>query len=377
MSRILFSALFSILTFAAWAQVLQPAKLTASLSKTELKVGDQVDVVFKATINEGWYIYTLDFDPECGPNLIEINLTKNAGFELVGKLRAIDDHKKYDESFECDVRIFEKTGEFRQTIKILSAAVKIAGEYEGQVCTTKEPNICVIYDGDFAIAGIKVGGAGQEQNPEPRTQNPEPQTTEEQTPVQPTSGFRTFDGPTLDKTILDGTPSIETDSFVGFLILAFFLGFTALLTPCVFPMIPMTVTFFLRDNQSRREGIRKAIIFGISIISIYTLVGTLVAFTLGGDFLNALSTHWAPNLFVFAIFIIFAMSFFGLFEINAPYQLVNKADQQAEKGGLTGIFFMAATLVLVSFSCTIPIVGNVLVLAANGQVMKPDRKSVV
>ncbi|MEJ0031112.1 MAG: cytochrome c biogenesis protein CcdA [Bacteroidota bacterium] len=127
----------------------------------------------------------------------------------------------------------------------------------------------------------------------------------------------------------------------------------------------------MRDNQSRREGIRKAIIFGISIIAIYTLVGTLVAFTLGGDFLNALSTHWAPNLFVFLIFIVFALSFFGLFEINAPYQLVNKADQQAEKGGLTGIFFMAATLVLVSFSCTIPIVGNVLVLAANGQIMKP------
>ena len=112
-------------------------------------------------------------------------------------------------------------------------------------------------------------------------------------------------------------------------------------------------------------------IFGISIIFIYTLAGTLFAVLLGAEGLNALATHWAPNLFVFATFIVFALSFFGLFEITAPYQLVNKADQQAEKGGLIGIFFMAATLVLVSFSCTLPIVGNVVVLAAGGQIIKP------
>jgi len=350
--------LFCLVTFATSAQVIQPAKIIASLSKTDLKVGDEVDVVFRTTIDEGWYAYTVDFDTACGPMPIEIKLTKNPGFQLVGKLRAINDHKKYDEIFECDVRIFEKQGEFRQTIKILSPSVKIAGEYEGQVCSKGS---CVGFDGDFSIKGIKVSG----------------ETIVVETPVQNDPESKRIDlptsthGPKLDPSILDGKPSIETESFTGFLILAFLLGFTALLTPCVFPMIPMTVTFFLRDNQSRREGVRKAIIFGVSIITIYTLVGTLVAFTLGGDFLNALSTHWAPNLFVFAIFIIFAMSFFGLFEINAPYQLVNKADQQAEKGGLTGIFFMAATLVLVSFSCTIPIVGNVLVLAANGQVMKP------
>ncbi|HRI80382.1 MAG TPA: thioredoxin family protein, partial [Cyclobacteriaceae bacterium] len=143
------------------------------------------------------------------------------------------------------------------------------------------------------------------------------------------------------------------------------------ITPCVFPMIPMTVTFFLKDNQTKREGVRKALIFGISIIVIYTLAGTLFAVLLGAEGLNALATHWAPNLFIFAIFIVFALSFFGLFEITAPYKLVNKVDQQAEKGGLVGIFFMAATLVLVSFSCTIPIVGNVVVLSAGGQIKKP------
>lgn len=364
MSRIfsLVFVLISLFSIASQGQVLQPAKLTASLSKTDLKVGDEVDVILTAAIDDGWYIYTLGFDSLCGPNLVEIKLKKNASFELVGKLRAIDDHKKFDEIFECDVRIFDKSGgQFRQTIKILSTSPKISGEYEGQVCT-KLDGRCIIYDGDFDIKNVKVKGASIAPQ-----DDPEPQVEETPKVESP----KTIGGPVLDKTILEGNPAIETESFIGFLVLAFILGFTALLTPCVFPMIPMTVTFFLRDNQSRREGIRKAIIFGLSIIGIYTLVGTLVAFTLGGDFLNALSTHWAPNLFVFAIFIVFAMSFFGLFEINAPYKLVNKADQQAEKGGLTGIFFMAATLVLVSFSCTIPIVGNVLVLAANGQILKP------
>jgi thiol:disulfide interchange protein DsbD len=136
-------------------------------------------------------------------------------------------------------------------------------------------------------------------------------------------------------------------------------------------MIPMTVTFFLRDNQSRKDGVRKAIIFGLSIIIIYTIAGTLFAFSFGAEGLNALATHWFPNLLVFVLFIVFALSFLGLFEINAPHQLVNKADRAAEKGGLAGIFFMSATLVLVSFSCTIPIVGNVLVLSAGGEVIKP------
>jgi thiol:disulfide interchange protein DsbD len=155
------------------------------------------------------------------------------------------------------------------------------------------------------------------------------------------------------------------------MLLAFILGLTSLITPCVFPMIPMTVTFFLKDNQPKKIGVRNAVIFGISIIVIYTIAGTVFALAFGAEGLNALATHWIPNLFIFVMFIVFALSFLGLFEINAPYKLVNKADQAAEKGGLVGVFFMSATLVLVSFSCTIPIVGNVLVLAAGGEVIQP------
>jgi thiol:disulfide interchange protein DsbD len=178
-------------------------------------------------------------------------------------------------------------------------------------------------------------------------------------------------GPILDTSILEGEPSSDSSSLLGYMALAFILGLTSLITPCVFPMIPMTVTFFLKDNQTKQTGIRNAVWFGVSIIVIYTIAGTLFALIFGAEGLNALATHWIPNLFVFFMFILFALSFLGLFEINAPYKLVNKADRAAEKGGIAGIFFMSATLVLVSFSCTIPIVGNVLVLSAGGQVIKP------
>ncbi len=181
-----------------------------------------------------------------------------------------------------------------------------------------------------------------------------------------------FKGPILDRSILENSEvDSQNESLWGYMIVAFILGLTSLITPCVFPMIPMTVTFFLKDDQSKARGIRMGIVFGISIIAIYTIVGTAFALLFGAEGLNALATHWLPNLFIFIIFIIFALSFLGLFEITAPHKLVNKADQAAEKGGYVGIFFMSATLVLVSFSCTLPLVGNVLVLAAGGEIVKP------
>jgi thiol:disulfide interchange protein len=364
-ARLIFLLLFIVLK-PALAQVLQPAKLTASASRSDVKAGDEIELIFTASIDKGWYIYSLGFDPECGPIPISIALEKNNTFEIAGELRAINDKKKHDEIFDCDVRIFEGKGEFRQKVRILSSNPSIKGTYEGQVCTEKEGK-CVLFDGDISIGGIKVIGA--------TTVDPVPAfpTDSSSQPVGQTEKDATggYSGPVLDESILEGESSLNNESFLGYLFFAFILGLTSLITPCVFPMIPMTVTFFLRDNQTRRAGVRKAIIFGFSIILIYTLAGSVFALALGADGLNALATHWAPNLFVFAIFIVFALSFFGLFEINAPYQLVNKADQQAEKGGLLGIFFMAATLVLVSFSCTIPIVGNVIVMAAGGQILKP------
>ena len=301
------------------------------------------------------------------------------GFALVGNLIAVNDQAKHDKIFNCDVRIFVNTGEFRQKIKILSPDLKLVGSYEGQVCSEVEGK-CVLFSGDLLFEKINVTGKVSENIQAPKESKKQDDPGIVQPSIVDTVKLEApanvikmdFKGPILDRSILDNSEvDSQNESLWGYMIVAFILGLTSLITPCVFPMIPMTVTFFLKDDQSKARGIRMGIVFGISIIAIYTIVGTAFALLFGAEGLNALATHWLPNLFIFVIFIIFALSFLGLFEITAPHKLVNKADQAAEKGGYVGIFFMSATLVLVSFSCTLPLVGNVLVLAAGGEIVKP------
>ncbi|HYG03123.1 MAG TPA: thioredoxin family protein [Chryseosolibacter sp.] len=377
--------LLSLISFSnAFSQVLKPVKWTFTASKSDAKVGDEIDLIFKATVDADWYIYATDFDPDCGPMLTEIFLNDPVNFETVGTFKAIGSTDKYDSIFGCDVKIFKESGEFRQRIKVTGTPLKISGSIEGQVCK----DVCIPFAEDFVFDKISVTGKSQKSAIK-KTETTPSGTTQEQKPTDKNSSDTVAaasvtiekakasnfplenKGPQIDRTILEGEPDDENTSIAGYMLLAFILGFTSLITPCVFPMIPMTVTFFLKDDQPRKVGIRNAVIFGLSIIVIYTIAGTIFAFSFGADGLNALATHWIPNLFVFVMFIVFALSFLGLFEINAPYKLVNKADRAAEKGGLVGIFFMSATLVLVSFSCTIPIVGNVLVLSAGGEVIKP------
>jgi thiol:disulfide interchange protein len=345
------------------AQVLEPAQWEVKPSTTSAKAGDIVDIRFSVTIDKNWYLYSNEFPCEDGPMKATFSFTPHSSYELVDGVLAVNPIAKHDDIFDCEVKIFKSKGEFIQKVRVLGSPVKISGTYDYQVCSDVDGK-CIPFDDVFSITNIQVSGGVQAVDPLPSS-TPVPIPTGSTTPSGETKG------PVLDKSILDGEATIREESLLGYLVFAFILGLTSLITPCVFPMVPMTVTFFLRDNQSKKEGIRKALIFGVSIIFIYTLAGTLFAVLLGAEGLNALATHWAPNLFVFVTFIVFALSFFGLFEINAPYQLVNKADQQAEKGGLIGIFFMATTLVLVSFSCTLPIVGNVVVLAAGGQIIKP------
>jgi thiol:disulfide interchange protein len=159
---------------------------------------------------------------------------------------------------------------------------------------------------------------------------------------------------------------MESQSFIGFLTTAFLAGFASIFMPCIYPIMPMTVSYFTKQSH----GTRKAMIYGLSIMLIFALIG-LAAVPFGAAFPNFISTHWIPNLIFFIIFIVFGLSFFGLFEIVLPHETVNKVDGMADKGGLMGIFFMALTLVLVSFSCTVPIVGSLLVAAANGEVWRP------
>lgn len=163
----------------------------------------------------------------------------------------------------------------------------------------------------------------------------------------------------------------EETSLLLFAVFAFIAGFLSIITPCVFPMVPMTVSFFSNTSSSKKESVRKAIIYGLSIVGIYTLIGVVLAATIGAEFAHFISTHWFPNLLFTIIFIVFALSFFGLFEITLPNKFINKVDKQSDQGGYIGIFFMAFTIVLVSFSCTGPIVSTILLAAAGGQIIKP------
>lgn len=176
---------------------------------------------------------------------------------------------------------------------------------------------------------------------------------------------------TIKITVKDRGSVTEDTSLLLFVVFAFAAGFVSIITPCVFPMVPMTVSFFSNSSSSKKEAVRKAIIYGLSIVGIYTLIGVVIAATIGEDFAYFISTHWIPNVLFTVIFIVFALSFFGLFEITLPNSFINKVDKQSDKGGYIGIFFMAFTIVLVSFSCTGPIVSTILLAAAGGQIIKP------
>ena len=375
MKLLLSLILVPLFHFTLQAQILEPAHWSTNISVAQANVGEEVDLVFSVKIDNTWYLYSTEFPCEDGPMKTTFTFTPDRSYQLVGDVKPINPVAKHDEIFECDVKIFKKTAEFRQRVKVLSSPFVVKGTYDYQVCTEVDGR-CIPGSGDLSFTQLKVtGGKKSASSTQQKTE-----LNKEQTQIIPIDTAKAekkgvvygkSQGPIFDKNILEGEPTINEESFFGYLLFAFILGLTSIITPCVFPMLPMTVTFFLRDNQTKQEGLRKALIFGLSIIVIYTLAGTLFAVLLGTEGLNTLATHWVPNLLIFALFIVFALSFFGLFEINAPYQLVNKADQQAEKGGLIGIFFMAATLVLVSFSCTVPIVGNVLFMSAGGQILKP------
>lgn len=350
-SKNIFYSIAVLLLFSsnALGQVISPPQWDISLTPPHPEVGEETELVLKATIPNNWYIYSNDFDPDLGPLLTILILDRSEGISPVGELQAIGHKTKYDEIWEGEVTYFEKSGEFRQNIKIDAPNAVIRGTIEYQMCSDIT-NQCINYEEDFTISlgaeAVTIPGKPDEAVVDSGD------LPEKSIPARSETG---------------GT----TESIITFMIIAFLAGLAALLTPCVFPMIPMTVTFFTGRAKSRTQGIRNAFIYGISIIGIYTIAGTIVASLQGPEFANWLSTHWAPNVFFFAVFIFFAFAFLGMFELTLPSGLVNKIDAKADKGGMAGIFFMAFTLVLVSFSCTGPIVGSILISSAGGELAKP------
>jgi thiol:disulfide interchange protein len=353
------------------AQVLKPAKWMTDVSSNETKTGDEITLIFRATIDNNWYLYSSEFPCEDGPIKTNFTFQPDKSFEKVGGIVAVNPIDKHDKIFECDVKIFKGTAEFHQKIKVLSSPLKISGNYEYQVCTELTGQ-CVPGDGEFLFDKIKVTGESKIQNSKSEIQEATNQKSSINSQKQDSTNFQltnhqqltTVNGPQLDPLLVQ--QDAKGNSLLGFFLLAFFAGLAALLTPCVFPMIPMTVSFF-----TGRGTKFQALMYGLSIVVIYTVIGAALAPLMGPETANHLSTEWIPNLIFFSVFVVFGLSFLGLFEITLPGTFINKVDQQAEKGGLTGVFFMAFTLVLVSFSCTGPLVGSILVSSAGGEFLKP------
>lgn len=394
MKKLFFLLANLIFSFPVFSQVITPSSWTTSVSKKEVKIGDKVDLIFHAEIIKDWYLYSSDFDPDCGPMVTTFTFVPNSSYELVGDLKAISPTEKYDDIFECNVRIFKKKGEFRQTIKVLSTDLKISGNYEFQVCSDVDGK-CIPFDHDFTFDDFSVKAPSnaptqpdkketqqKENQDQPLPKNGESETeekvgengnpantvlaaTDSVKPARKDYSATANTGPVLDESLV--VKDEKDESLIWFMIFAFVAGLAALLTPCVFPMIPMTVSYFTGGGK----GPGKAFIYGFSIIIIYTLIGSALAPLMGPETANHLSTEWLPNIIFFTVFLIFALSFFGLFDITLPSSFVNSMDRKADKGGLIGVFFMAFTLVLVSFSCTGPIVGSILVGSAGGQILKP------
>ena len=322
------------------SQILEPVKWIITSEKIN---SNTVELLFSAEIDKGYHLYSLTI-PEDGPLPTVFTFEESKDFSLDGDIEeVIIPIEEYDDVFEMDIKFFEDKASFKQTIKLKSddSNIPIIGEIAYMVCNDVG---CVALYEDFE---------------------------------------RSYNGSTGEliadtQDIQDETTSFEDDditgkkaSFWGFFLLSFLGGLAAILTPCVFPMIPMTVSFFMKDGEDKAKGKVQALIYGFSIIGIYVFIGSVLAVVAGPDIANWLSTHWLPNILFFVIFVVFAASFFGMFEITLPHWMINKSDASADKGGFLGPVFMALTLVLVSFSCTGPIVGTILVESAGGQVLKP------
>ncbi|MCK5168890.1 MAG: thioredoxin family protein [Bacteroidales bacterium] len=343
MKRIaLLTSIIIIFSYGVFAQIVDPVKWKyKSKSTTE----GTAEIIFEANIDMNWHLYSQYFD-EGGPVRTAFYFDESDKFELIGMpSESPEPEEVMDEVFNMKVKYFSHKATFVQQIKVLTnESFTITGSIEFQVC---QDDKCVYFNPDFKV---KVEESKSAQTAAIDLLSPKVDLNEK--PVS--------------------EPVEESKSIWGFFFLAFVLGLAGILTPCVFPMIPMTVSFFMQGESSKFNSIIKALIFGVSIVVLYTSVGLIVSLTsAGADFTTGLSTHWIPNTIFFVLFIAFAASFFGMFEIILPSGLANKADKQVDKGGYLASFFMAFTLVVVSFSCTGPIVGILLVKAAAGDVLEP------
>lgn len=345
----------------SFAQIITPIKWSFSNKKLS---ESEAELIFTAKIDKTWHLYSQSVK-EDGPIPTSFHFEKLNGIELVGTTSEPNVKAHFDPVFGFDIKFFENEAIFKQKVRVISdKTARVKGYLEFMACDDTKCLTPEQIEFDFSLTGYKAAAASTAE-------------TSAATATQPTDTSKkttaAVDSAVIkaEKAAAAASPyETANKSLWGLFIASFIAGLLAILTPCVFPMIPMTVSYFMKDKKKVKAKL-EALTFGLSIILIYTIIGTVVAVTLGANFANFLSTHWLPNILFFLIFTIFAASFFGMFEITLPSWMVNKSDQKADKGGFTGAFFMAFTLVLVSFSCTGPIVGAILVASAGGKVLQP------
>lgn len=373
MKKILFSLIVSFLAFAVYAQIQEPVKF-----KTELKnvSATEVEIVFTASIEQGWHVYSTDLG-DGGPISATFNTDKLTGAQLDGKLRPVGKEiASFDKLFEMDVRYFEHTAQFVQKLKLTGGDYQVTGYLEYGACN--DENCLPPTQVEFSFSGKAEGTSASVQ-----TETPAEKVDTATAPAV----IGSADGPTsvvvsdndlwspvIDElNALGETTSQEDMSWLYIFITGFVGGLLALFTPCVWPIIPMTVSFFLKRSKDKKKGIRDAWTYGASIVVIYVTLGLAITAIFGANALNALSTNAIFNIFFCLMLVVFAASFFGAFEITLPSKWSNAVDSKAEATtGLLSIFLMAFTLSLVSFSCTGPIIGFLLVqVSTTGNVIAP------
>ena len=369
---------------------------------TEDRNDGTVCVLFTARIEAPWHIYDLGPYDDMGPNATTVVFEPNESVTLVGGIESLTRPVRvYDSLFALEIGYFEQTARLAQTVRV-KAGVKteLKARVEWMACNDEsclppdEKDFTIALEGPQKEAEISVSEASVDKTKpvEPVTESGERQGIVQEVGAVQNSAVDSIEYRPLPdtSTVRDTVSAVEqstgttgadngSKSLWRLIIEAILWGFAALLTPCVFPMVPMTVSFFLKQNESRFKARIKAGIYGLSIVALYTVpIAVIILITkwVGGgtvtaDIFNWIATHWLPNVLFFLIFIVFAISFFGAFEITLPSRLVNRSDRQSDRGGVIGIFFMALTLVLVSFSCTGPIVGAVLIQSTTGAVWTP------
>ena len=350
---LLFCSLFSGILFA---QEPNPVKFKIESKKVS---DTEYDIIFNATIEKTWHVYSITQTADGGPNPTVIILNKSADYEVVGKLKESTPIQEMDKVFEMQVKYFNNKATFTQRIKVKTdKTFTVTGKYEFQTCTDEKCTFPPAKKFSIEIKGIEVATTVDTTKKETAP----PCVLYDDTIAKDSLNKKTE---TTTKTTEAPITNSKSDPWWMILLKGLGFGLAALITPCVFPMIPMNVSFFLKRNKTRSGAIKEAMFFVLSIIVIYTSLGLFITAVFGETALNTLASGAAFNIFFFLMLLVFGVSFLGAFEIVLPNSWLNKIDSQSDRGGFIGIFFMAAALSIVSFSCTGIFIGSLLPLVSN------------